>query len=167
MKKVALVMGSKSDIEILKRAAEVLHKFGVPYEGRVLSAHRTPEEAAEFAKSAEDSFGVVIACAGKAAHLAGVIASLTPLPVIGIPAKGSFEGLDSLLSTVQMPAGIPVATVAVNGGENAALLAVRILALGEPALKEKLIAYRAEMKKKILLDDAEVSAELNSEAKKA
>lgn len=159
MKKVAVVMGSKSDAEVLRPAVGVFREFGVDYSVRVLSAHRTPAQAAEFVSGLADSgYGVVICAAGKAAHLAGVAAAHTVLPVIGLPIKSSLmDGLDSLLSTVQMPSGVPVATVAVNGGENAALLAVQILAVGEQALAEKLAAFKKRTAEKILSDDRAIA----------
>jgi 5-(carboxyamino)imidazole ribonucleotide mutase len=140
MKKAAVIMGSDSDLPAVKPAIEKLRGFGIPVEAHVMSAHRTPALAAGFAQgAAENGFGVIIAAAGKAAHLAGALAAQTVLPVIGIPIKSSaFGGMDALLSTVQMPAGIPVATVAVDGAENAAILAAQILALEEPTLAEKL-----------------------------
>jgi len=155
MSKVAIVMGSKSDAEVVRPAAETLKKFGIPYEARIISAHRTPVEAHEFAaNAAQNGFKVIIAAAGKAAHLAGVIAGSTTLPVIALPVLGSaFCGLDSLLSMVQMPAGVPVACVAVNGAENAGLLAVQILALSNQTLAEKLLAFKKEMADKIIADD--------------
>lgn len=145
--KVGIVMGSISDKEIGDKVVEILEKFGVDNELRVISAHRTPYKAIEFAEKAEEnSIEVIIALAGKAAHLAGVLAGVTTLPVIGVPIKSStMDGLDSLLSTVQMPKGVPVATVAINGGENAGLLAVQILSLKYPELKEKLKEYKKEM----------------------
>ena len=145
MKKVGIVMGSASDLPVVEKAGQVLKDFGVPYEMPIYSAHRTPEEARDFALGAkEKGFGVIIAAAGMAAHLAGAMAANTILPVIGIPCKGpSLEGLDALLSTVQMPSGIPVATVAVDGAKNAAFLAAEILALSDEALAEKLTVYRA------------------------
>ena len=146
MKKVAIVMGSDSDLPIVKKAAQVLKDFGVPTELRVLSAHRCAAEVSEFARNAEkNGTGVIIAAAGKAAHLAGAIAGQTPLPVIGIPIKSTFEGLDALLATVQMPSGIPVATVAVNGAKNAAILAIEMLALSDDTLAEKLEKAKQEM----------------------
>ncbi|MDR3149772.1 MAG: 5-(carboxyamino)imidazole ribonucleotide mutase [Oscillospiraceae bacterium] len=147
MLKVAVIMGSKSDHETVKPAADALERFGVPCEVHVISAHRTPDKAAEFAKSARaNGYGVLICAAGKAAHLGGVMAAYTTLPVIGLPIKSSFmDGLDSLLSIVQMPTGVPVATVAVNGAENAAILAVQILAIGEPELANKLDEYKAKL----------------------
>jgi 5-(carboxyamino)imidazole ribonucleotide mutase len=148
MLKVAVIMGSKSDYDIVRPAIDTLTKFGVPNTVQVLSAHRTPELAAEFARSAKaNGYGALICAAGKAAHLGGVIASYTTLPIIGIPVKSSFmDGLDSLLSIVQMPTGVPVASVAVNGSENAALLAIQMLALSEPELDAKLEAHKQEMK---------------------
>ncbi|NLJ16293.1 MAG: 5-(carboxyamino)imidazole ribonucleotide mutase [Clostridiales bacterium] len=144
MKKIGIVMGSISDFDVVKKAFSVLKDFGVEYEAHVISAHRTPEKAADFAKNAKSNgFGAIIAAAGKAAHLAGAIAANTPLPVIGIPIKSSaLDGMDALLATVQMPAGIPVATVAINGAENAAHLAVQILALEDEKLYNKLLDFR-------------------------
>jgi 5-(carboxyamino)imidazole ribonucleotide mutase len=160
--KVAVVMGSDSDLPIVKKTVDILKKFEVEYELNVISAHRTPEIAVEYASSAESKgFEVIIAAAGKAAHLPGVLAALTTLPVIGIPIKSStLDGLDSLLSIVQMPAGIPVATVAVDGAENAGLLAVQILSLKYEHLKEKLKEHRAEMKKAVMEKDAKVKGEI-------
>ena len=161
MKKVAIIMGSSSDLGVVRKAAEVLDSFSVPYEVHVYSAHRTPEEAKQFAQSARDNgFGAIIAAAGKAAHLAGAIAANTTLPVIGIPVKSStLEGIDALLSTVQMPTGIPVATVAIDGAANAALLSVEILAVEDAALAEKLSQKRAADSAKVLQDNASVEAE--------
>lgn len=158
MKKVAIVMGSASDADVVKKTYAVLCDFGVEAEVRVLSAHRTPVEAVEFAANAADNgFGVLIGCAGKAAHLAGVLAGNTILPVIGLPIKSStMDGLDSLLSVVQMPTGVPVATVAINGAENAALLAVQILAVENGSLQNKLVEYKQTMREKILADDKNV-----------
>ncbi len=152
MKKIAIVMGSDSDLPVVEKAMATLEKFGVPFEAHVYSAHRTPEEARAFALGArEKGFGAVIAAAGKAAHLAGAMAASTTLPVIGIPIKSStLDGLDALLSTVQMPGGMPVATVAIDGAENAALLAIQILAVEDAALAEKLNAARAEAAAKVL-----------------
>ena len=139
LKKVAVIMGSDSDLPIVKDAVAELKSYGVPYEVHVMSAHRTPELASEFAaNAAKNGFGVIICAAGMAAHLAGVIAGHTILPVIGIPIKSTFEGLDALLATVQMPSGIPVATVAVNGAKNAAILAVQMLAINDEGLSAKL-----------------------------
>ena len=158
MKKVGIVMGSDSDLVIVQKAIDVLNDFKVPYEVNVYSAHRTPDEAIKYAKSAKDNnFGVIIAAAGMAAHLAGVIAANTTIPVIGIPCKSeSLDGLDALMSTVQMPSGIPVATVAINGAANAAYLAIEILALNNKKLEEKLINKRKEMKDKVLAKNADI-----------
>ena len=146
MKKVAVIMGSDSDFPVVKSALAELKNYGVPFECKVMSAHRTPELASEFAsKAKENGFGVIICAAGMAAHLAGVIAGHTTLPVIGIPIKSTFEGLDALLATVQMPSGIPVATVAVNGAKNAAILAIQMLALSDDTLAEKLLQAKQEM----------------------
>lgn len=163
MKKVAVIMGSDSDLPVLKGAFDMLKKLEIPFEAHVFSAHRTPVEAAAFAKSArENGFGVLIAAAGKAAHLAGALAAQTTLPVIGIPVKSStLDGLDALLSTVQMPSGIPVATVAVNGGVNAALLAAQIIAVSEPEVAAKLDAKRKADAAKVLEKDAALQAKLN------
>ena len=161
MPKVALIMGSKSDWQSLKGCVDVLHGMEIEVEVHVASAHRTPEKVASFAANArENGFEVIIAAAGKAAHLAGVIAGHTTLPVIGIPVKSSFmDGLDSLLSTVQMPTGIPVATVAVGGGDNAAYLAAQILSIKYPMIAEKLLAHREEMAKAIEEDDRQIAKE--------
>ncbi len=145
-KKVAVIMGSDSDFPIVKDAVKELKAYGVPFEVHVMSAHRTPELASEFAaKAKENGFGVIICAAGMAAHLAGVIAGHTTLPVIGIPIKSTFDGLDALLATVQMPSGIPVATVAVNGAKNAAILAIQMLALSDDTLAEKLAEAKQKM----------------------
>ncbi len=164
MKKVGIVMGSDSDLPVLEKAANTLKNFGVPYEMHVYSAHRTPQEAHDFAANAEkNGFGVLIAAAGKAAHLAGSIAANTTLPVIGIPVKSStLDGLDALLSTVQMPSGIPVATVAIDGAENAALLAVEILAVSDKELKEKLAAARKAAYEKVLEKNRAVEEKYNN-----
>ena len=164
MYKVAVVMGSKSDFEAVKPALKALKKFGVPFFVRVLSAHRTPDEVHALVDGAEkDNIGVFVAAAGKAAHLAGVIAGLTTLPVIGIPMKSStMDGLDSLLSVVQMPSGVPVATVAIGGSENAGILAAQILALGDASLAAKLKEYKKEMRAKVLGDDCDVQKEIES-----
>ena len=161
-KKVAIIMGSDSDLPVVKNAMAELKRFGVEYEAHVMSAHRTPEAAAEFAKNARaNGFGVIIAAAGKAAHLAGALAANSSLPVIGIPVKSSLmDGLDSLLSTVQMPSGIPVATVAVGGGDNAAYLAVQMLALKYPELADRLDAHRREMAEAIEADDHAIAQTL-------
>lgn len=147
MKKVAVIMGSDSDFPIVKEAIVELKNFGVPYEVHVMSAHRTPGLACEFASNAKkNGFGVIIAAAGKAAHLGGVLAAHTTLPVIGIPVKSStLDGLDALLATVQMPAGIPVATVAIDGAKNAAILAVQMLALSDETLSDKLSQMKDDM----------------------
>lgn len=160
MKRVGIVMGSDSDLPVVQKAFDVLDSFGIGYDVRVLSAHRTPVEAKEFAtKARENNIGVIIAAAGKAAHLAGAMAANTTLPVIGIPVKSStLDGLDALLSTVQMPQGMPVATVAIDGAGNAALLAVQMLAICEPELAEKLDAQRRAGAEKVLSKDAEISA---------
>lgn len=162
VKKVAVIMGSDSDLPVVGKAIEKLKAFGVPVEAHVMSAHRTPEAAASFASSAADNgFGVIIAAAGKAAHLAGVLAAHTVLPVIGIPVKSStLDGLDALLSTVQMPSGIPVATVAIDGAENAALLAVQMLALSDEGLKTKLLDMKKEMAEAVLAKDRALAEKL-------
>ena len=163
MKKVGIIMGSDSDLPIVRKAMDMLDSLGIPYEAHVYSAHRTPVEAAEFSKNARaNGFGVMIAFAGMAAHLAGAVAANTTLPVIGVPCKSSnLDGMDALLSTVQMPTGIPVATVAINGGGNAALLAAQILATADDELAEKLIAKRADDARKVLEKDKALQAELN------
>ena len=149
--KVAIVMGSGTDRPVMEKAAETLDAFGIENEVRVLSAHKTPDQAIEFAATAgEQGFEVIIAGAGKAAHLAGVMAAKSLLPVIGVPLKASLDGMDSLLATVQMPTGIPVATVAIDGSVNAALLAVAILALGDEDVGAKLAQYRADLARKTL-----------------
>lgn len=161
MKKVAVIMGSDSDLPVLKPCFEQLKAFGVPYEAHVFSAHRTPDEAAAFALNAKDhGFGVFIAAAGKAAHLAGALAARSVLPVIGIPVKSStLDGLDALLSTVQMPSGLPVATVAIDGAANAAILAVQILALGDDELYARLCRARDDMRRKVLEKDAALTVD--------
>ena len=163
MKKIGIVMGSDSDLPVLRKAMDTLDSLGIPYECHIYSAHRTPEQARSFALSArENGFGAIIAAAGMAAHLAGAIAAATTLPVIGIPCQGPcLDGIDALLSTVQMPSGIPVATVAVNGGVNAALLAAQILAVEDSALARKLGAKRSSDTEKVLAKDAALQAELN------
>lgn len=155
MKKVAVVMGSDSDLPVVERALAQLKRFGVPYEARVISAHRTPQAAEEFSKyAAENGFGVIIAAAGKAAHLGGVLAAYTTLPVIGLPIKSSLmDGLDSLLSIVQMPKGVPVAAVAVDGAENAGLLAVQMLAISDAGLSEKFAEYKSQMAQEVIEKD--------------
>ncbi len=161
MKKVGIIMGSTSDLPVVKKAAEVLRDFGIPYEAHIYSAHRTPDEARAFAVNARaGGFGVIIAAAGMAAHLAGAMAAGTTLPVIGIPIGSSMNGLDALLSTVQMPSGIPVATVAVDGAKNAAFLAAEILAVTDEELAEKLAAQRAKNAADILEKDKNIINEL-------
>lgn len=163
MKKVAVIMGSKSDLPIVEKALKRLSTLQIPYEVHVMSAHRTPSAVENFSRKASDNgFGVIIAAAGKAAHLAGVIAANTTLPVIGIPIKSStLDGLDALLSTVQMPSGIPVATVAIDGAENAAILAAEMLALADDALSKKLLDMRTDMEKSVEIADCEISGEYN------
>ena len=158
MQKVAVVMGSKSDFDVCAPAIKVLNQYGIETCVKVMSAHRTPDAAHDFSKNAvKNGFKVIIAAAGKAAHLAGVLAAYTTLPVIGIPVKSStMDGLDSLLSTVQMPSGIPVATVAINGAENAGLLAVQILALSDSNLSAKLVEFKVKMSKDVLDDDKNI-----------
>ncbi|MBR6185385.1 MAG: 5-(carboxyamino)imidazole ribonucleotide mutase [Clostridia bacterium] len=165
MKKVGIIMGSDSDLPIVSKAADTLKALGVPFETHVFSAHRTPQEARDFSvRAAERGFGVLIAAAGKAAHLAGAVAANTVLPVIGIPIKSSaLDGLDALLSTVQMPGGIPVATVAIDGAQNAALLAAQIIAVSDAELAGKLLSLRAEAKEKVLEKDAEISRQYHYE----
>lgn len=162
MKKVGIIMGSDSDLPILRKSMDTLTELGIPYACHIFSAHRTPEEARAFALSArEQGFGALIAAAGMAAHLAGAIAANTTLPVIGIPCKGPvLDGMDALLSTVQMPSGIPVATVAINGGVNAALLAAQILAVSDGDLARKLDEKRAADKEKVLQKDAALQREI-------
>ena len=163
MKKVGIVMGSDSDLPILQKTMDTLSDFGIPYECHIYSAHRTPEEAGAFARNARSNgFGVIIAAAGMAAHLAGAMAANTTLPVIGIPCKSTcLDGIDALLSTVQMPSGIPVATVAINGGVNAALLSAQILAVSDDELATKLDAKRRSDAQKVLEKDAALQAQLN------
>ena len=155
MKKVAVLMGSDSDLPVLKPCFDTLKSLEIPYEAHVYSAHRTPAEAAAFASSAiENGFGAIIAAAGKAAHLAGAMAAQSVLPIIGIPVKSStLDGLDALLSTVQMPAGLPVATVAIDGAQNAALLAAQIIAVSDADLQKKLLKAREDMRKTVLEKD--------------
>ncbi len=162
MARIAIIMGSKSDFGVVKPAVSIVKSFGVECEVRVISAHRTPEEAHEFSRTAQArGVEVIICAAGKAAHLGGVIAANTTLPVIGLPVKTDMMGgLDSLLSTVQMPSGIPVATVGVNGGENAGLLALQILGIKYPEISAKLADYKKTMREKINSDDASLQAEL-------
>ncbi len=163
MKKVGIIMGSDSDLPIVRKAMDMLSSFNVPYEVHVYSAHRTPDEAGQFAANArENGFGVLIAAAGMAAHLAGAIAARTSLPVIGIPCKSSaLDGMDALLSTVQMPTGVPVATVAINGAANAALLAIQILGVSDPEIAARLDEKKAKDAAAVLAKDAALQAELN------
>lgn len=160
MKKVAVIMGSDSDLPVVEKAFGVFKEFGVPFETHVFSAHRTPAEAKAFTESAyENGFGAIVAAAGMAAHLAGAIAANTVLPVIGIPVKSAgLGGMDALLSTVQMPSGIPVATVAIDGAKNAAYLAVEILAVEDKALHAKLVTSRKKAAEGVLEKNAEISA---------
>lgn len=162
MKKVAIIMGSDSDWPVVKGACEQLKQFDIPFEAHILSAHRTPAAAAEFAANArKNGFGVLICAAGMAAHLAGAFAGNSTLPVIGIPMKGgAMDGLDALLATVQMPSGIPVATVAINGAKNAAVLAAQILAVSDNALAAKLDQARVDMAEQIAAKEAKLQAEL-------
>ena len=163
MKKVGIIMGSDSDLPILRKAMDTLESLGIPYECHIYSAHRTPEEARQFALNARaNGFGAIIAAAGMAAHLAGAIAANTTLPVTGIPCKSTcLDGIDALLSTVMMPSGIPVATVAINGGVNAALLCAQILAVSDAELAARLDAKRAADSAKVLEKDATLQTELN------
>lgn len=160
-KKVAVIMGSDSDLPVVKGALDELDKFGIPYEVHVMSAHRTPALAAEFAGNAKkNGFGIILSAAGKAAHLGGVLAAHTTLPVIGIPVKSStLDGLDALLATVQMPKGIPVATVAIDGAANAAILAAQMLALSDPVIDAKLEQMKIDMENGVKEKDAKISAE--------
>ena len=164
VRKVAVIMGSDSDWPVVKGACAQLKALDIPFEAHILSAHRTPAEAADFSKSARDNgFGVIIAAAGKAAHLAGALAANTTLPVIGIPIKSStLDGLDALLSTVQMPSGIPVATVAIDGAENAALLAIQMLAIEDAALAQKLADSRKAAAEKVLSKNRAVEEKFNA-----
>lgn len=161
-KKVAVIMGSDSDLPVVMPAIQELKRFGIETEARVMSAHRTPELAAQFSsKARENGFGVIIAAAGKAAHLAGVLAAHTTLPVIGIPVKSStLDGLDALFATVQMPSGIPVATVAIDGAKNAALLAVQILALSDEALSDKLMEMKTKMNDEVIEKDKKLQLDM-------
>ena len=162
MKKAAVIMGSDSDLPVVKKAVDVLKDFGVPVEARVLSAHRSPAQVAQFSADAEkNGFGVMIAAAGMAAHLAGAVAANTPLPVIAIPVKSKvLDGMDALLSSVMMPPGVPVATVAIDGAANAGYLAVQILALSDDALMDKFKAFRKKQNEKNLEADANVAQKL-------
>lgn len=163
MKKIGIIMGSDSDLPIVRKAVDMLESFGVPYEVHVYSAHRTPDEAGQFSADAKkNGFGVLIAAAGMAAHLAGAVAARTTLPVIGIPCKSSnLDGMDALLATVQMPTGVPVATVAINGAGNAALLAIQILALSDEGLAAALEAKKQKDAEAVLAKDAAIAAEFN------
>jgi phosphoribosylaminoimidazole carboxylase, catalytic subunit len=162
MKKIGIVMGSDSDLPIIQKTVDTLKSLEIPFEVHIYSAHRTPDEARDFARSArENGFGAIICAAGMAAHLAGAIAANTSLPVIGIPCKSSvLDGVDALLSTVQMPSGIPVATVAINGGVNAALLCAEILAVSDDELYQRLVDLRAQGAENVLKKDAEVMEKL-------
>ncbi len=164
MKKVAVIMGSDSDLPVVSKAMDTLKEYGVPFEVHVYSAHRTPEQAKAFSENArKNGFGVIIAAAGKAAHLAGALAANSTLPVIGIPVKSStLDGLDALLSTVQMPSGIPVATVAIDGAANAALLAIEILSVADDALADKLSRAREAASRKVLEKDAAIASQYNA-----
>ena len=163
MKKIAIIMGSDSDLPVVKKAADMLSQFDVPYEVHVFSAHRTPAEAAEFSRNArKNGFGAIIAAAGMAAHLAGAIAAGTTLPVVGIPiASGALNGVDALYATVQMPTGIPVATVAINGAANAALLCIQMLAIEDAELAEKLDAKRLADSQAVLEKNAKIEKEFH------
>lgn len=162
MKKVGILMGSDSDLPVVSAAAKQLEKFGIEYEAHILSAHRTPYEVAEFARNARaNNFGAIIACAGKAAHLAGAVAAQTTLPVIGVPIKSStLDGLDALLSTVQMPQGLPVATVAIDGAVNAAILAAQIIAVEDERVAQALNEMRNEMSNSVLKKDTELGGQI-------
>jgi 5-(carboxyamino)imidazole ribonucleotide mutase len=156
---VSIIMGSTSDLPVMEKAAEILNNFGIPFEMNALSAHRTPEEVEKFAKKAESrGIKVIIAAAGMAAHLPGVIASMTPIPVIGVPIKASLEGLDSIFSILQMPPGIPVATVGINAAQNAGILAAQIIATGDKEIMSAVVKYKESLKKKIV----EANEELKS-----
>ncbi|MDP4281607.1 MAG: 5-(carboxyamino)imidazole ribonucleotide mutase [Bacteroidota bacterium] len=156
--KVSIIMGSTSDLPVMEAAAKFLNEMQIPFEMNALSAHRTPDKVEEFAKNAYSrGIRVIIAAAGMAAHLPGVIAAMTPLPVIGVPIKASLEGLDAALAILQMPPGIPVATVTINGAQNAAILATEILAVGDPALHEKMMKFKEDLKKKIVKANEDLS----------
>lgn len=162
MKKVAVLMGSDSDLPVMEKTFKRLKDFGIPFSAHIMSAHRTPEKAADFSANArKNGFGVIIAAAGMAAHLAGVISAHTTLPVIGIPIKSSLDGLDALLAVVQMPPGIPVATVAIDGSDNAAILAAQILSVSDDTLAEKLAAMKADMKEKVSQKDSQLQEKLS------
>jgi 5-(carboxyamino)imidazole ribonucleotide mutase len=154
---VSIIMGSTSDLPVMEKAAEILNDFRIPFEMNALSAHRTPEEVEKFAKNAEArGIKVIIAAAGMAAHLPGIIAAMTPLPVIGVPIKASLEGLDSIFSILQMPPGIPVATVGVNAAQNAGILAAQIIATGDEAIMKEVVKYKESLKKKIVQANEEL-----------
>lgn len=156
--KVSIIMGSTSDLGVMEGAAKILDEFEIPFEINALSAHRTPEEVEKFAKGAKErGIQVIIAGAGMAAHLPGVIAAMTPLPVIGVPIKASLDGMDSLLAIVQMPPGIPVATVAINGARNAGILAVQMMSLGDPVLMERFVKFKDDLKEKIVKANQDLS----------
>ena len=156
--KVSIIMGSTSDLEVMEKAAKILDEFEIPFEINALSAHRTPEAVEKFAKTAKDrGIKVIIAGAGMAAHLPGVIAAMTPLPIIGVPIKASLDGLDAMLAILQMPPGIPVATVAINGAQNAGILAIQMMALGDEALMSKFIQFKENLKEKIIKANQDLS----------
>lgn len=163
MKKVGIVMGSDSDLAVAEKAVDKLKEYGVPFEVHVYSAHRTPEEALNFAKTArENDFGAIIALAGMAAHLGGVLAANTTIPVIGVPVKSTLEGIDALLATVQMPPGIPVATVGINGAANAAILAIEMLAISDEKLAKLLVEKREEARQTVLEKNRRVEQQFNA-----
>ncbi len=156
--KVSIIMGSTSDLEVMEKAAKILDEFEIPFEINALSAHRTPEAVEKFAKTAKDrGIKVIIAGAGMAAHLPGVIAAMTPLPIIGVPIKASLEGLDAMLAILQMPPGIPVATVAINGAQNAGILAIQMMALGDEVLMSKFVQFKENLKEKIIKANQDLS----------
>lgn len=163
MKKVAIIMGSDSDLPVVQKTVDRLVAFNIPYTCHVFSAHRTPIQASQFAKDAiNNGYGVIVSVAGMAAHLGGVLASYTTLPIIGIPVAGkTLDGMDALFSTVQMPPGVPVASMAINGGENAAVFAAQILALNDEELREKLILYKANMEEKVLIKNKDIEEKYN------
>lgn len=163
MKKVAIIMGSDSDLPVVQKTVDRLVAFNIPYTCHVFSAHRTPIQASQFAKDAiNNGYGVIVSVAGMAAHLGGVLAAYTTLPIIGIPVAGkTLDGMDALFSTVQMPPGVPVASMAINGGENAAVFAAQILALNDEELREKLILYKANMEEKVLIKNKDIEEKYN------
>ncbi|NLZ67512.1 MAG: 5-(carboxyamino)imidazole ribonucleotide mutase [Spirochaetales bacterium] len=163
MKKVAIIMGSDSDLPVVQKTVDRLVAFNIPYTCHVFSAHRTPIQASQFAKDAiNNGYGVIVSVAGMAAHLGGVLASYTTLPIIGIPVAGkTLDGMDALFSTVQMPPGVPVASMAINGGENAAVFAAQILALNDEELREKLVLYKANMEEKVLIKNKDIEEKYN------